>query len=42
MITRYSGGMFMRINNTDEQKYMPMICANTNTMIFEDLLDDIL
>lgn len=42
MIMRYSGGMFIRISKTDEQKYMPMICANTSTMMFDDLLDEIL
>lgn len=42
MMTRYSGGIFMRINSTDEQKYMPMIWAKTSTMMFDDLLDEIL
>lgn len=42
MMTRYSDGMFIRINNTEEQKYMPMIWASTSTMILDDLLDEIL
>lgn len=32
----------MRIMSTEEQKYMPMIWASTNTIILEDLLEDIL
>lgn len=42
MITRYSGGIFIRIKSTDEQKYIPIIWAKTNTIILDDLLDEIL
>jgi len=40
MITRYSAGMFMRISNTEEQKYMPMIWPKISTMMLLDLLDE--
>lgn len=42
IITRYSAGMFIRIKSTEEQKYIPISWANINTMMFDDLLDDIL
>lgn len=42
MMTRYSAGMFMRISSTDEQKYIPISCARTRTMMFDELLDEIL
>lgn len=42
MMTRYSAGMFIRINSTEEQKYMPMIWANTSTIMLDDLLEEIL
>lgn len=42
MITRYSAGMFILISSTDEQKYIPISWARNSTIVFEDLLDDIL
>lgn len=42
MMTRYSAGMFIRMSSTEEQKYIPMSWARISTMIFDDLLDEIL
>lgn len=42
MIILYSGGMFIRISRTLEQKYMPMIWASIRTMMLDDLDDEIL
>lgn len=42
MITRYSAGIFILIRSTDEQKYIPINWASTRTMMFDDLLEEIL
>lgn len=42
MIILYCTGIFIRSSKTDETKYIPMICAKSNTMMLELLLDDIL
>lgn len=39
---RYSGGMFILISSTDEQKYIPIIWASIKTIIFDDFDDEIL
>ena len=42
IITLYSAGMFILISSTDEQKYIPINWARINTIVFDDLLDEIL
>jgi NAD(P)H-flavin reductase len=41
IMTRYSAGMFIRINMTELQKYIPISCARINTIMFDDRLDEI-